>query len=393
MLCLHQNKLRETEEANKRVSAALDSSIAGKKRKPERHSEETRAKIGKYAAQNGVAAARRHFKDKMGDLPESTVRKYKNLYTTELSARSKKNDTSEITALPMKKRGRPSALGEIIDQDVQKYIRALRQAGAPVSAQLIRAAAEGIVSAKDRNLLIENGGHVSLTRGWAISILQRMGYIKRKATTKTSVFSNSEFQAKKGTFLSEVSGMVTAHKIPNQLILNWDQTGLQLVPSGNWTLEERGTRRVELTGLNDKRMITATFTCSLSGRFLPMQLLYTGKTSRCHPQFSGFPPEFDIWHSPNHWANQETTIRFINNVILPYINKTRQEMSLRSDYPALAIFDVFRGQTVDDVYALLENNHIYVVKVPSNCTAIRSIGQQAHVRFHETSFILGMPTR
>ena len=45
-----------------------------------------------------------------------------------------------------------------------------------MSAQLSQAAAEGIVSAKDRNFLIENGGDVSLTKGWAISILQRIGY-------------------------------------------------------------------------------------------------------------------------------------------------------------------------------------------------------------------------
>ena len=71
---------RETEEANKRVSAVLETSIAGKKCKPEKHSEETRAKIEKYAALNGAAAARRHFRSELGDLLESTVRKYKNLY-------------------------------------------------------------------------------------------------------------------------------------------------------------------------------------------------------------------------------------------------------------------------------------------------------------------------
>lgn len=34
----------------------------------------------------------------------------------------------------------------------------------------------------------------------------------------------------------------------------------------------------------------------------------------------------------------------------------------------MAIFDVFRGQTVDEVYKLLEENHISVVLVTSNCT-------------------------
>lgn len=91
-------------------------------------------------------------------------------------------------------------------------------------------------------------------------------------------------------------------------------------------------------------MIIATFACS---SFLPMQLLFSGKTSRCHPNFE-LTPEFDVWHSPNHWANKEATIRFTSHVILPYmyINKVQQKMKLLSDYPALVTFDVFRGQSV-----------------------------------------------
>ena len=201
------------------MSAVLEGSIVGKKRKPEKHSEETKTKIGKYAALYGAAAARRHFRSQLGDLPESTVRKYKNLYTNEVAARSKQNDTSEITTLPMRKRGRPLTLRETLDKDVQNYIQALGQAGAPVSGQLVHAAAEGIVTTKDRNL-IENGGHIALSRGWASSLLKRMGYVKRKATTKRSILSDSEFQAQKHKFLLEICGMVTEHKIPDQLVLN-----------------------------------------------------------------------------------------------------------------------------------------------------------------------------
>ena len=48
--------------------------------KPTLPSEETRAKIGKYAAIHGGATARQHFRASLGDLPKSTVRKYKNVY-------------------------------------------------------------------------------------------------------------------------------------------------------------------------------------------------------------------------------------------------------------------------------------------------------------------------
>ena len=56
--------------------------------------------------------------------------------------------------------------------------------------------------------------------------------------------------------------MVWEHEIPDFLIMD---CGIQLVPSGNWTLEEQGTKRVEIAGINDWRMITATFTSTRGG--------------------------------------------------------------------------------------------------------------------------------
>ena len=109
---------RVTEEANRHVKIALNSTGTSQKRKATKHSEETRAK---YAAENGAAAAMRHFKHEMADLPESTVRKYKNLYITELSTRTK-NNFSENTAFTVKKRGRPLSLGEALDGDVQRSL-------------------------------------------------------------------------------------------------------------------------------------------------------------------------------------------------------------------------------------------------------------------------------
>ena len=78
-----------------------------------------------------------------------------------------------------------------------------------------------------------------------------------------------------------------------------------------------GSRRVEVTGLlADKRQISATFAVTLSGAFLPMQLLYQGKTNHCHSKFA-FPEGFHIHHTPNHWANEETVRLFTEEVIVP----------------------------------------------------------------------------
>ena len=70
---------------------------------------------------------------------------------------------------------------------------------------------------------------------------------------------------------------------------------------------------------------------------------------------------------PNHWANEETTLRFIKNVILPYIQDVREKSST-PDQVALVIFDVFKGHMCDSVHTLLESNKILQVHVPNNCT-------------------------
>lgn len=45
-------------------------------------------------------------------------------------------------------------------------------------------------------------------------------------------------------------------EIPGELLLNWDQTGIRLVPSTR-TMERKGECRVEMVEVNDKRQITA----------------------------------------------------------------------------------------------------------------------------------------
>lgn len=64
-------------------------------------------------------------------------------------------------------------------------------------------------------------------------------------------------------------------------------------------MESKGKKRVEITGLHDKRQITAVFCGTLEGRFLPLQLIYGGKTQRCHPVYD-FPDDWCVTHSENH---------------------------------------------------------------------------------------------
>ena len=108
------------------------------------------------------------------------------------------------------------------------------------------------------------------------------------------------------------------------------------------------------------------FCAALSGELLPLQLIYQGKTTACLPRFA-FPSEWNVTYTPNHWSNGQKTKEYIHKIILPYVEAKRNAHG-RSNQTALVIFDEFKGQITDDVYNVLDNHNILVVKVPPNCT-------------------------
>ena len=190
-----------------------------------------------------------------------------------------------------------------------------------------------------------------------------MNFVQRKATTAISKYSVSNFAEVKKSFLASVVETVSMEEIPPELILNWDQTGIMIVPSTSWMMDERGSRSVEIAGLKDKRQITAVFCGSIQGDFLPVQLIYKGTTPRCHPHFK-FPPGWHVTHSKNHWSTEETMLEYIDNIIVPYISANRES----DDQSALVIMDNFKGQITPSIVSLLEENNIQFCLIPPNTT-------------------------
>ena len=66
-----------------------------------------------------------------------------------------------------------------------------------------------------------------------------------------------DFATLKKSFLDDMVANVTMEEIPAYPILNRDQTGIKIVPSSTWTMERKGTTRVQMAGVNDKCQITA----------------------------------------------------------------------------------------------------------------------------------------
>ena len=61
------------------------------------------------------------------------------------------------------------------------------------------------------------------------------------------------------------------------------------------------------------------------GWSLTAQQLYAGKITKCHPVVE-FPDGWDVWHSPNHWSAEETIVRYIEEVIVPYSQRMKETL-------------------------------------------------------------------
>ena len=77
----------------------------------------------------------------------------------------------------------------------------------------------------------------------------RMGMVKRKVSTKVDV---EEFETLKDEFLLSVKTIVSLDEIPLDLIINWDQTGINYVPMSSCTMGVEGSNKVDLVGKDDK---------------------------------------------------------------------------------------------------------------------------------------------
>ena len=329
--------------------------------------------IGKRAAEHGVTASIRYYNKKYPDLmlKETTVRRLKNNYQDYIRAQASVsfntgNSEAMVQELPNKKVGRPLMTGEEIDKQVQHYLTDLRKRGCIINTSVTIAVAEGILLNKDANLLAANGGGIHLTKDWAKYLFKRMGLVKRKGNTKAKV-DVEQFDEMKRLFHQDIRIAVVMDEVPPELIINWDQTGLSYVPVSQWTMEEEGAKRVEIDGKDNKRQITAVFGCSLTGDFLPLQLIYQGKTTKCLPQVQ-FPLDWSIVYTVNHWSNEETMEVYITKVIMPYLSETKRKLKIPVDHPALLLFDNFKGQCTEKLLKLLDSKNINVVLIPPNCT-------------------------
>ena len=331
------------------------------KRKPyTKYSADERFKFGKYAGENGPIAAVRKFEKQFPNMNESTARTFKKKYESELDD-AKQQGRAKSTSIPLKPQGRPLLLGEL-DGLVQQYILAASNRGYFISRNIAVSAAKVIIERYPRLI-----GSVDIESShWAQSLFRRMGFRRGQATTFDEIPEGALTEIKM-LFHHDIVTKVAKFNIPDSLIINLDQTPTKYVPVGQTTLAKKNSKTVTIKGSTDKRTITATFAISMRGDFLPMQLIYRGKTKKCLPRFK-FPEKFSLSYNETHYSNEKEACKFIEEILKPYIKQVIERDNLPIDQTALVIMDLFKGQVTPMILDLYKESNIVVVLVPANMT-------------------------
>ena len=141
-------------------------------------------------------------------------------------AKEKKN-SNEIALKIGKPRGRPLLLEEELDHKLWSMLTSLRLAGAGINIHVIRGVLNGLVWANP----VKYGKYVefNVTRSWTRSLYQRMKFSRRAVTTSRPIITRSLWTEVRSQYVFEIIDKALTHDIPDELIINVDQTPSKFV--------------------------------------------------------------------------------------------------------------------------------------------------------------------
>ncbi len=221
-----------------------------------------------------------------------------------------------------------------------------------------------------------------------------MGWSYKVVTTSANLPAN---WLERGFFFNKQLCSIMAkygRYIPDELIINADQTGIKLMEMNNRTFAPKANKaagikpKVASHSQNDKRQITVTIASSLAGDLLPLQLIFQGKTKTC---LKGIREDtkkqmldngFLLNYSSNHWSNQELMQKYVNEIIIPRMIKYYEGKDIPIEFQrAILIIDCWPVHISKEFRQFMQQTEqrkrIHIVYVPPNCTSVLQVADVA----------------
>ena len=187
-------------------------------------------------------------------------------------SRQDENDGAGTLA-DWRRSGLPSMLSDELTTEIKVILQNLGTAGCSISRKVVISVGNGVLQAKCPEEMGKNGRKITLSVKWARGILKSLDWGKRKGTTAKREMNPALYDELTLSWNKETADLILRHKVPEELVLNLDQIPLCLTSASKVTFAPHGTKKVHISNIDDKRMITGTFCVSMKGDFLQIQLI------------------------------------------------------------------------------------------------------------------------
>jgi hypothetical protein len=182
----------------------------------------------------------------------------------------------------------------------------------------------------------------------------------------------ANFLEKESTYKKVAAMYVAKYTVPKVLTWGIDETNALLVNRATRQRAKRGAKRIRVIGVGqEKSQITVTLGANEeTGKLLPTQYIFGGKTTRCHPKD---PPtrEGDYFtHTESHWQTPKTFMEYLDKVIMPEKEAVIERLGLPVDEKMILKLDLHYSHKDIEVLALMKQMNILPLFVPAGCTDI-----------------------
>ncbi len=327
-----------------------------------------------------------HFKLKNG---VSTVRNWRKIFQGILDKVVKENSVMQHNQQwdlavekflnEEKKKGRPTLLTDADQNALIGMIKYTRKSDGKVTPLIIITIARGIMEFSSADYK-----GIELTVHWARALLKKMKWTKRKVTTDRKL-TLEELSAAANEAKILVEEMDGYHP---DLVLEMDETLAPWAPMDDSTYAPKGESKVSIQGHNDKRGNTATITITRSGKLLPLQLIWSGKTKRSIPKCTWPEGFLNCFSGPSSkgnkkgtkWQNAKTIVEYLKHIVISYIENIRKDKDIIAESEfyehklgALLVMDHHWSHLCPEVEAALHNKNIDIRMIPKKATDLFSV--------------------
>ena len=257
-------------------------------------------------------------------------------------------------------RGRPSSFKK--GKELVLWVLELRQSGMPVSMGMAILKA----SQMDSNFRRKK----PMSRYSCIRRLLRSNGIRIRCKTHESQDLPSQKEDEAKAFVQDTIPSVNMPGRDKRFIINMDQTPVFFSMTPKTTLQERGTRSVNVRASTGSTMrITAAVSVTAAGGILPLMIVYKAKPNgRIFRDFTdatkGYPAGCFYTCQENAWMDESIMLQWVDSVLQPYV------ATAPPGIVPLLFLDSYKCHLMSSVVSRIQDLGIEVNHIPGGCTGL-----------------------